>query len=123
MDPIYLYVVLALAVLYIFYKRSGQIPRKAAVEYLKNGALVIDVRSAAEFEAGHLSQAINMPVDDIETFATSQVKDKGRVLLLHCQSGIRSQMASKKLAKIGYLNAFNIGSYERAFRIVSGRNL
>jgi len=119
----YFYVVLALALLYIIYRRSGQIPRKAAAEHLKNGALVIDVRSAAEFDSGHLSQAINMPVDEIETFATSQVKDKHRVLLLHCQSGIRSGMATKRLARIGYSNVFNLGSYERAFRIVSGRNL
>jgi len=121
MNPMYFVIVLLLAVLYIFYKRSGQIPKKAAAEYLKNGALVIDVRSVAEFESGHLVQAINMPLDEIEACAPSLVKDKSQVLLLHCQSGIRSRMAVQRLAAIGYTKVFNLGSYERAFRVVCGK--
>jgi rhodanese-related sulfurtransferase len=51
----------------------------------------------------------------------SEVRDKTKVLLLHCASGIRSNMARKKLVDIGYKNAFNLGSYQRAEKIVSGR--
>jgi rhodanese-related sulfurtransferase len=42
------------------------------------------------------------------------VKDKNQVLLLHCLSGTRSAMAKIKLKKMGYPNAFNLGSYGRA---------
>ena len=52
-----------------------------------------------------------------------QVKDKGKVLLLHCQSGVRSKTAKERLERIGYKNVFNMGSYERAFKIVTGRSL
>jgi rhodanese-related sulfurtransferase len=49
------------------------------------------------------------------------VKDKNRVLLLHCQSGARSKVARKKLIALGCPNTFNMGSYDRAARIVSGK--
>jgi rhodanese-related sulfurtransferase len=123
MSSNYFFAVLALSVLYILYRHSGQIPRKAAVKYLKNGALVIDVRDAAEFESGHLSQAINMPLEEVEARVLDSVKDKKKVLLLHCKTGIRSRIAKQRLAGMGYVNVFNLGSYERAFRIVSGRSL
>jgi phage shock protein E len=123
MSLLYFSIVLVLTILYVLYKRSGQIPVKVADEHVKNGALVIDVRSSREFESGHLAQAMNMPLDEIETHALSQIKNKRQVLLLHCQSGIRSRMAVKRLEKIGYQNVYNMGSYTRAFRIVSGRNL
>jgi rhodanese-related sulfurtransferase len=42
---------------------------------LKNGALVIDVRSPAEFNSGHLSVAINLPLDGIETTLPRRVPD------------------------------------------------
>jgi rhodanese-related sulfurtransferase len=43
------------------------------------------------------------------------------VLLLHCQSGARSGAAKKKLIALGCPNVFNMGSYARAERIVTGK--
>lgn len=114
-------VVLALAAGYMYIKRSGQVSSKAAAEYLKNGAMLIDVRSVSEFESGHILQALNMPVDRIEMVAPGTVKDKNQVLLLHCSTGMRSNLAKKKLEELGYKNVFNLGSYERAGKIVMGR--
>ena len=102
-------------------RRIGQISAKAAREHLKNGAVVIDVRSPGEFAGGHLPQALNMPVDQVETLVPRRVRDRSQVLLLHCQSGMRSGAAKKKLQALGYRNAFNLGSYGRAARIVADR--
>ena len=102
-------------------KKSGQIPAKDALEKLKAGALVIDVRSPGEFNSGHLAQAINIPLDQIETALPKRVKDKNQVLLLHCASGMRSDMAKKKLNIMGYGNAFNLGAYGRADSIVNSK--
>ena len=111
--------IIAAAVAFVFMlKKSGQIPAAEALHFLKQGALVIDVRSAGEFNSGHLAQAINMPVDEIETVLPARVKDKNQVLLLHCASGMRSGVARQKLKKMGYTNAFNLGSYGRAESIV-----
>lgn len=114
-------VVLALAAGYMLMKRSGQVSAKEAAEYLKNGAMVIDVRSANEFESGHILQAYNFPLDRIEMTVPSAVRDKDKVLLLHCSTGVRSGLAKKKLEELGYKNVFNLGSYERAGKILMGR--
>ncbi len=119
----YFIIAIALCVLYIAYKNSGLIPKKDAVDLLKKGALVIDVRTSPEFNSGHLSQAYNMPLDEVEDLVLRHVKDKSKVLLMHCQSGVRSKSAKERLERIGYKNVFNMGSYERAFRIVTGRSL
>jgi phage shock protein E len=123
MNWTYFIVVVGIAILYIAYKNSGTIPKKDAIELLKEGALVIDVRTAQEFNSGHLSQAYNFPLDEVEDLVLRQVKDKSKVLLLHCQSGVRSKTAKERLERIGYKNVFNMGSYERAFKIVTGRSL
>lgn len=114
---------IAIAVLSILLalRRGKQIPVKTAVEYLRKGALVIDVRSAGEFTAGHLPKAVNIPLSEIETVIARKVNDKNQVLLLHCQSGMRSGAAQKKLKAMGYTNAYNLGSYTRAAEVVGGR--
>jgi phage shock protein E len=114
-------VVLVLAVGYMAMKRSSQISSKTATEYLKNGAMVIDVRSVNEFESGHIMQAQNLPLDRIEMSALSVVRDRNKVLLLHCSTGVRSNMAKKKLEGLGFKNVFNLGSYERAAKIITNQ--
>ncbi len=107
----------------VFYwlRQRGQISAKDARAHLENGALVIDVRTSGEFNSGHLPKAINLPLDEIEAKLPRRVKDKSQALLLHCQSGMRSGMAKKKLKSLGYVNAFNLGSYGRAARVVNDK--
>jgi phage shock protein E len=113
-----LIIISVVAVVFIGLKRTGLVSARAAREYLKNGALVIDVRTVGEFNSGHLPNAINIPLDEIETVLPGRVKDKNQVLLLHCQSGMRSGMAKGKLKRLGYANVFNLGSLARARSIV-----
>jgi rhodanese-related sulfurtransferase len=114
-------IIAAVFAIFLLLKRSGQISSKDAHVYLKGGALVIDVRSAAEFRSGHLPNAINLPLGEIESSLSRRVQDKSQVLLLHCQSGMRSGVARKKLIALGYSNFFNLGSYGRAAQIVNGK--
>ena len=111
-------IIAAVVAILLLLKMAGRIPTKDAQGYLNKGALVIDVRSSSEFNAGHLSTAINIPLDEIDTVLPRQVKDKNQVLLLHCQSGMRSGIAAKKLKGMGYTNVFNLGSFSRAKEIV-----
>jgi len=94
---------------------------RAAREHLRNGALIIDVRSAVEYAAGHLPKVIHMPLDQIEAGIPNRVPNKDTVLLLYCQSGMRSGAAKRKLKALGYMHAFNLGSLTRAGRIVAGK--
>ena len=112
-------IIAAVVAVIFMLKRVGQISPKDALTHLKNGALVIDVRSPGEFNSGHLPNAINIPLGEIEAVVQRRVKDKNQALLLHCHSGMRSGMAQKKLKRLGYANAFNLGSYSRAAKIVS----
>ncbi len=101
--------------------QSVQVSLEAAQAYLKKGALVIDVRTPAEFGAGHLPNAINIPLQQIESGAPLPLKDKNQVLLLHCQGGVRSAKATKLLSGMGYVNVFDLGAYSRAAQIVAGK--
>lgn len=105
--------------LFLTISKAGQISARDATGYLKAGAPVIDVRSASEFNSGHLTNAINIPLGEITTAVPRRWPDKHQVLLLHCASGMRSGMAQKKLNSLGYTNAFNLGSYGRAKGILN----
>jgi phage shock protein E len=115
------FIILIVLTAFILLKRAGQISTKKALAHLKSGALVIDVRTPSEFSSGHLPSAINLPLDQIETALPRRVKDKSQMILLHCQSGMRSGVAKKKLNALGYSNAFNLGSYGRAAEIAGKR--
>jgi len=105
----------------LLHGQSSQISPEAAQAYLKNGALVIDVRTPEEFSAGHLPNAKNIPLQQIESGAPLPLKDKKQVLLLHCQGGMRSGRATTLLSGMGYVNVFDLGSYSRAEQIVGAR--
>jgi len=115
-------IIAAVIAVFFMMKKSGQISAKDALEKLKDGALVIDVRSPGEFNSGHLPAAVNISLDEIETELPRRVKNKNQVLLLHCASGMRSGMAKSKLKEMGYTNAFNLGSYGRAGGIIGKTN-
>jgi phage shock protein E len=111
-------IIAAVFVVFFLLKRAGQISPQAAQAHLQNGALVIDVRTPGEFNSGHLEQAINIPLDEIESDLPKRVKNKNQVLLLHCASGMRSGVAAAKLKGMGYTRSFNLGSYSRAKHVV-----
>jgi phage shock protein E len=114
--------VIALLALVVAIRRSGKISARTAALYLDQGALVIDVRSAGEFTAGHLPRAVNIPLSEIETVIERKTNDKSQVLLLYCQTGARSGQAKSRLRVMGYDNAFDLGGYARAAEIVGGRS-
>jgi rhodanese-related sulfurtransferase len=116
-----LFVLLALTALFLLVKRAGRIPLADARKHLKSGALLIDVRTAGEFVSGHLPRAINLPVNEIDAVLPRRVPDKSKVLLVHCQTGLRCGIAKRKMKSLGYVNVFSIGPYARAAQAVNGK--
>jgi phage shock protein E len=106
-------------IVFLLLKRVVLVSRKAAIEFLRRGAMVIDVRTPAEFQARHLPGAINIPLGDIRAEVSDRVPDQKQVLLLHCLSGGRSGIAVRALKRLGYVNVFNLGAYGRAEKILS----
>lgn len=69
-------------------------PAELAVMLAEDAALVVDVREADEFAAGHIPGAINMP---LSAFRPSQLPHPhGKMLVLNCAAGRRSAMALEK---------------------------
>ncbi len=110
-------IVLVLVGLSLLKRVSWVSPQKASL-LLREGALIVDVRSRAEFSSSHLPGALNIPVEDLDKGAVRQIPDKNRPLLLHCLSGTRSGLAKQALRQMGYLHVFNLGSYHRAEKVM-----
>jgi phage shock protein E len=86
---------------------------------LQEGALVIDVRSPEEYRGGHAPGARNIPLHELADTLPREIPDKDKVILLHCQSGMRSLNGMRQLQRLGYKNVFNLGSLTRANQIVN----
>ena len=76
-------------------------------EELEN-VYIIDVREESEFNEGHLINAINIPLYELEARVESRIKDKNTIIIAYCSAGIRSKKAVKILKKLKYSNVFNI---------------
>ncbi len=70
-----------------------------------------DVRTAAEFTAGHIDGAVNLDVADIRNGTFPDI-NKDAPLALYCRSGNRANEAKALLEKQGYTNVTNYGSIE-----------
>jgi len=75
--------------------------------------ILIDVRTAREFKAGHLAEAINIPHGEIAAKIADHAKGKTDSIVLYCRSGYRASVAKKALEKSGYTAVVNAGSYAR----------
>ena len=80
------------------------------MELVKNGASLVDVRSAEEFGAGTLEDAVNVPLDKFEAWLEGQSKDT--VIVVFCASGIRSQNAVEMAKALGYSMIYNLGGMD-----------
>ena len=69
---------------------------------LPQAAIVVDVRTPAEFAGGHVPGAVNIPVSDIEARAKELEPHRGAPVYLICKSGGRSRAASKTLSGLGF---------------------
>lgn len=76
--------------------------------YIKQGALIIDVRSPQEYREGHIDGAISIPDYKIKKEIQQYVKNKDELVVLYCSTGHRSQRCQKILENIGYTNVYNI---------------
>jgi phage shock protein E len=79
-------------------------------ELVQQGAIILDVRSKAEFSGGHIKGAINIPVNVLNNHL-GQLKDKDKTIITCCASGMRSASAKSILQSHGYKNVHNGGGW------------
>lgn len=76
----------------------------------KNGAVVIDVRTQEEYDAGHIEGAYLFTLDKLSTYPELAVlKEKDTPVLIYCRSGKRAGNATMELSKMGYKYLMNMG--------------
>ena len=77
---------------------------------VKEGAILIDVRTRQEFLEGHLEGAILIPYYEISKKVADIIPNKNQAIIVYCQNGGRSQKAYKTLNNMGYNNIYNLKS-------------
>ena len=75
----------------------------------ETGYIILDVRRADEFSAGHIPGAINVANESIGTDEIPELPDKNQLIMVYCRSGRRSKEAAEKLVKLGYTNIVEFG--------------
>ena len=81
---------------------------------LSPGAVIIDVRSAEEFQTGHVKGAINIPHTAIADKIAAAIPDQTTPLKLYCRSGRRVKLAMNELQKLNYSNLEDCGGINEA---------
>lgn len=71
-------------------------------------AILLDVRTAEEFNSGHAEHSLNLSLQDIEVGKTPEV-GKDAKIYVYCRSGNRSASAINILKKAGFTNLMNLG--------------
>ena len=71
--------------------------------------VILDARTQAEYDEGHIPGAILIPHDTVTTAAEDALPDKGQLILVYCRSGNRSKQASQTLVGLGYTNVVEFG--------------
>lgn len=88
-----------------------QVSMQEAIEIMasENKYIILDVRTIAEYESGHIPGAICVPNETIASTEFPELPDKNQLILVYCRSGNRSKQAAGRLAKIGYTNVVEFG--------------
>ncbi len=78
-------------------------------QLVKEGAVILDVRSPGEFQGGHIKGSINVPLQSIQSSLGKIPKNK--TVITCCASGMRSASAKSILKSAGYVDVHNGGGW------------
>ena len=92
----------------------GLSPKVDFKEVIKNGAIIVDVRTTGEYKSGHIDGAVNIPLPELNKKLNKL--DKSKSIITCCASGVRSGSAKSILKSSGF-EAHNGGSW----RILKGK--
>lgn len=88
----------------------GMGPKTDYSQLVKDGAIILDVRSRGEYDGGHIKGSVNISVDVLDR-NLDKLKDKNRVIITCCASGMRSASARSLLKSKGYTQVYNGGGW------------
>jgi phage shock protein E len=85
-------------------------PKVNYADLVKQGAIILDVRSKGEYTSGNIKGSINISVDQLSN-NLSKLKDKNIPIITCCASGMRSASAKSILKANGYKEVYNGGGW------------
>lgn len=85
-------------------------PKTDYAQLVKDGAIILDVRSKGEYAGGHIKGSINISLDTLGS-NLSKLKDKNKPIITCCASGMRSASAKNILKSNGYTQVHNGGGW------------
>jgi rhodanese-related sulfurtransferase len=77
-------------------------PTEAVQLINRRDAIVLDVRDAAEYKSGHITNARHVPESDLDSRAKELEKIKSRPIIVSCARGNRSANVAARLRKLGF---------------------
>ncbi|MDB5273259.1 MAG: sulfurtransferase [Chitinophagaceae bacterium] len=89
-------------------------------DLVSNGAVIIDVRTKGEYLSGHIKEAINIPLDQLNNSLPKLKKDQS--IITCCASGIRSASGKSILKANGFINVYNGGGWTSLQRKLNKAN-
>ena len=87
---------------------TGISPSEAVQCMNREKGVVVDVCSSAEFAASHISGALHVPLDRLESQLEATVKNKSTPIIMSCASGMRSKRAQSVATKLGYEKVYSL---------------
>lgn len=84
-------------------------PKVNYAELIKQGAIILDVRTKGEYQSGHIKGSINIPLQNLPN-GLSKIK-KDQPLITCCASGMRSASAKSILKSNGFTEVYNGGGW------------
>ena len=75
----------------------------------EDNVFIVDVREKDEYEEGHLSFSINVPLSNIESIENIESIKKNSKIIVYCRSGNRSKTAQMRLIDMGYTEVYDMG--------------
>lgn len=79
-------------------------------ELLKNGALIVDVRSRREYQGGHIKGSLNITINSLNA-NLHKLRETNKPIITCCASGTRSAFAKSILKSHGFSQVYNGGSW------------
>jgi len=86
-------------------------PKTDFAELVKQGAIILDVRSKGEYATGHIRGSVNIPLDQLGN-NLGKLKEKNRTIITCCASGMRSASGKGILTSNGFSNVYNGGAWQ-----------
>ena len=72
------------------------------------GVIILDVRTPEEFDAGHITNAININLEGSDFSSEVSKLDKNATVAVYCRSGNRSGVATDQMAEIGFTDMYDM---------------